>query len=103
GESPDERVLLVDVKVDLDVANPRDYPYLAYFADPSEWMILVRQPHCWRFLYPLAAGMPSPPLPSSARRSFASSVPSTTCKSSTPSSTASTIASRVSGAATACS
>ena len=60
GESPDERVLLVDVKVDLDVANPRDYPYLAYFADPREWMILVRQPHCWRFLYPLAAGMAEP-------------------------------------------
>ena len=54
GESLDERVLLVDVKVDLDVANPRDYPYLAYFADPREWMILVRHPHCWRFLYPLA-------------------------------------------------
>ena len=60
GESWDLRCLLVDVKVDLDVANPRDYPYLAYFADPSEWMILVRQPHCWRFLYPLAAGMPEP-------------------------------------------
>src|SRR5215472_18138021 len=60
GESPDERVLLVDVKVDLDVANPRDYPYLAYFADPREWMILVRQPHCWRFLYPLAAGLAEP-------------------------------------------
>ncbi|MFL6798339.1 MAG: FAD-dependent monooxygenase [Xanthobacteraceae bacterium] len=53
GESLDARVLLVDVKVDLDVANPRDYPYLAYFADPQEWMILVRHPHCWRFLYPL--------------------------------------------------
>ena len=39
---------------------PRDYPYLAYFADPQEWMILVRQPHCWRFLYPLAAGVPEP-------------------------------------------
>ena len=26
--------LLIDVKVDLDVANPRDYPYLAYFSDP---------------------------------------------------------------------
>jgi 3-(3-hydroxy-phenyl)propionate hydroxylase len=60
GESSDIRCLLVDVKVDLDVANPRDYPYLAYFADPQEWMILVRQPHCWRFLYPLAAGMPEP-------------------------------------------
>jgi 3-(3-hydroxy-phenyl)propionate hydroxylase len=56
GESSDVRCLLVDVKVDLDVANPRDYPYLAYFADPQEWMILVRQPHCWRFLYPLAPG-----------------------------------------------
>src|SRR5262249_57946644 len=32
GESSDVRCLLVDVKVDLDVANPRDYPYLAYFA-----------------------------------------------------------------------
>ncbi len=42
------------------LANPRDYPYLAYFADPEEWMILVRQPHCWRFLYPLAAGVPEP-------------------------------------------
>jgi 3-(3-hydroxy-phenyl)propionate hydroxylase len=60
GESSDVRCLLVDVKVDLDVANPRDYPYLAYFADPQEWMILVRQPHCWRFLYPLGPGMPEP-------------------------------------------
>ena len=60
GESSDVRCLLVDVKVDLDVANPRDYPYLAYFADPQEWMILVRQPHCWRFLFPLAAGIPEP-------------------------------------------
>ena len=60
GESLDARMLLVDVDVDLDVANPRDYPYLAYFADPHEWMILVRQPHCWRFLYPLAPGAPEP-------------------------------------------
>jgi 3-(3-hydroxy-phenyl)propionate hydroxylase len=60
GQSSDVRYLLVDVKVDLDVANPRDYPYLAYFADPQEWMILVRQPHCWRFLYPLGPGIPEP-------------------------------------------
>lgn len=56
GVSLDVRYMLVDIKVDLDQANPRDYPYLAYFADPKEWMILVRQPHCWRFLFPLAAG-----------------------------------------------
>jgi 3-(3-hydroxy-phenyl)propionate hydroxylase len=60
GESLDARLSLVDVKVDLDVQNPRDYPYLAYFSDPQEWMILVRQPHCWRFLYPLAPGTPEP-------------------------------------------
>jgi 3-(3-hydroxy-phenyl)propionate hydroxylase len=60
GETLDALTLLVDVKVDLDVENPRDYPYLAYFADPQEWMILVRQPHCWRFLYPLAPGLPEP-------------------------------------------
>lgn len=63
GESSDVRCLLVDVKVDLDVANPRDYPYLAYFADPLEWMILVRQPHCWRFLYPLGPGVAEPTTP----------------------------------------
>lgn len=56
GVSLDVRYMLVDIKVDLDTANPRDYPYLAYFADPQEWMILVRQPHCWRFLFPLAPG-----------------------------------------------
>jgi 3-(3-hydroxy-phenyl)propionate hydroxylase len=60
GESMEGRMLLIDVRVDLDVANPRDYPYLAYFADPQEWMILVRQPHCWRFLYPLAPNAPEP-------------------------------------------
>lgn len=56
GISLDVRYMLVDIKVDLDKDNPRDYPYLAYFADPQEWMILVRQPHCWRFLFPLAPG-----------------------------------------------
>lgn len=56
GTSLDVRYMLVDIKVDLDFSNPRDYPYLAYFADPNEWMILVRQPHCWRFLFPLAPG-----------------------------------------------
>lgn len=54
GVSLDVRYMLVDILVDLDASNPRDYPYLAYFADPAEWMILVRQPHCWRFLFPLA-------------------------------------------------
>jgi 3-(3-hydroxy-phenyl)propionate hydroxylase len=60
GESLDVRNLLVDVRVDLDIANPRDYPYLAYFADPQEWMIIVRQPHCWRFLFPLPPGADEP-------------------------------------------
>jgi 3-(3-hydroxy-phenyl)propionate hydroxylase len=54
GHTLPDRYMLVDVKADLDVADPRDYPYLAYFGDPQEWMILVRQPHFWRFLYPLA-------------------------------------------------
>ncbi|HEX5595578.1 MAG TPA: FAD-dependent monooxygenase [Micromonosporaceae bacterium] len=60
GTTLDERYMLVDLKVDLDIDNPRDYPYLAYFGDPTEWMILVRQPHCWRFLFPLAAGRDEP-------------------------------------------
>ncbi|MCC6780741.1 MAG: FAD-dependent monooxygenase [Hyphomicrobiales bacterium] len=53
GRSLPERYSLVDLNVDLDVENPRDYPYLAYFSDADEWMILVRQPNCWRFLYPV--------------------------------------------------
>ena len=56
GRSLPERYSLVDLKVDLDVENPRDYPYLAYFSDAKEWMILVRQPDCWRFLYPVDEG-----------------------------------------------
>jgi 3-(3-hydroxy-phenyl)propionate hydroxylase len=60
GVSHDVRYMLVDLDVDLDVGNPRDYPYLAYFSDPEEWMILVRQPHCWRFLFPLAADAEPP-------------------------------------------
>lgn len=58
GHTLPERYALVDLLVDLDVANPRDYPYLAYFSDPQEWMVLVRQPDCWRFLFPLPAGQP---------------------------------------------
>lgn len=60
GSTLDERYMLVDLIADLDVANPRDYPYLSYFGDPDEWMILVRQPHCWRFLFPLPPGRPEP-------------------------------------------
>ena len=60
GETLPERYMLIDVVVDLDVSNARDYPYLAYFADRSEWMVLIRQPECWRFLFPLAQGMEPP-------------------------------------------
>jgi 3-(3-hydroxy-phenyl)propionate hydroxylase len=58
GRSLPERFSLVDIKVDLDTENPRDYPYLAYFSDPDEWMILVRQPEFWRFLYPIFEDAP---------------------------------------------
>ena len=60
GESLPVKYALIDLVVDLDVENPRDYPYVAYFADPVEWMILIRHPHCWRFLYPLAEGAAEP-------------------------------------------
>ncbi|NBX91315.1 MAG: FAD-binding monooxygenase [Betaproteobacteria bacterium] len=60
GMSLPTKYALVDLEVDLDVDNPRDYPYLAYFSDPDEWMILVRHPHCWRFLYPMLPDAPDP-------------------------------------------
>jgi 3-(3-hydroxy-phenyl)propionate hydroxylase len=60
GASIDERYALIDLVVDLDVASPRDYPYLSYFSDPKEWTILVRHPHCWRFLFPLPADVEEP-------------------------------------------
>ena len=44
GRSLPERFALVDLKVDLDVENPRDFPYLGYFSDAKDGMILVRQP-----------------------------------------------------------
>ena len=62
GHTLEQRYMVVDLTCDLDVSNPRDYPYLAYFGDPQEWMILVRQPHCWRFLFPLAPGQEEPGL-----------------------------------------
>jgi 3-(3-hydroxy-phenyl)propionate hydroxylase len=60
GHTLEQRYVLVDLLCDLDVANPRDYPYLAYFGDSEEWMVLVRQPHCWRFVFPLAPGRAEP-------------------------------------------
>ncbi|RKP43914.1 FAD-dependent monooxygenase [Pararobbsia silviterrae] len=60
GYSLDEKYALVDLKIDLDIESPRDYPYLAYFSDPEQWMILVRHPQCWRFLYPLKPGEEAP-------------------------------------------
>lgn len=60
GITVPERYMLVDMRMDLDVANPRDYPFLSYFGDEDEWMILIRQPHCWRFLFPLGADQPEP-------------------------------------------
>lgn len=60
GHSLPEKYALIDLKVDLDVENPRDYPYLSYFPDPEQWMILVRHPHCWRFLFPLVPGQDEP-------------------------------------------
>lgn len=60
GHSLPVKYSLVDLEADLDVGNPRDYPYLSYFADPEEWMILVRQPHCWRFLFPMKEGAAEP-------------------------------------------
>jgi len=60
GHSLPVKYSLVDLEVDLDVANPRDYPYLSYFSDPEEWMVLVRHPHCWRFLFPIKEDAPDP-------------------------------------------
>jgi 3-(3-hydroxy-phenyl)propionate hydroxylase len=60
GQSLPVKYSLIDLEIDLDREDPRDYPYLAYFSDAHEWMILVRHPHCWRFLFPLPAGEPEP-------------------------------------------
>jgi 3-(3-hydroxy-phenyl)propionate hydroxylase len=60
GQSLPVKYSLIDLDIDLDTANPRDYPHLAYFSDAREWMILVRHPHCWRFLFPLPSERPEP-------------------------------------------
>jgi 3-(3-hydroxy-phenyl)propionate hydroxylase len=58
GATLPERYMLIDVLVDLDIGNPRDYPYLTYFADPVEWLVLIRLPDCWRFVFPLGDSVP---------------------------------------------
>lgn len=58
GGTLPERYMLVDVLVDLDIDNPRDYPYLSYFADPVEWLVLIRLPDCWRFVFPETGSEP---------------------------------------------
>ncbi|SEQ88115.1 3-(3-hydroxy-phenyl)propionate hydroxylase [Lentzea xinjiangensis] len=60
GHTLGQRYALVDLVCDLDVEHPRDYPYLAYFGDREEWVVLVRQPHCWRFVFPLPPGRAAP-------------------------------------------
>jgi 3-(3-hydroxy-phenyl)propionate hydroxylase len=39
GQSLPVKYSLIDLEIDLDRENPRDYPYLAYFSDAREWMI----------------------------------------------------------------
>ena len=60
GHTLPERSILVDFDADIETENPRGYPYLSYFSDPEEWMILVRQPECWRLVFPLPAGTSKP-------------------------------------------
>ncbi|GGM56751.1 hypothetical protein GCM10012275_29850 [Longimycelium tulufanense] len=58
--TPPESHAIVDVEIDLDLANPRDYPYLSYFVDPAEWLVLVRLPEYWRLIYPVPPESPPP-------------------------------------------
>jgi 3-(3-hydroxy-phenyl)propionate hydroxylase len=52
GTTQEERYAAVDLAIGL----PGDYPYLSYFSDPREWVVLVRLPGFWRFVFPLAGG-----------------------------------------------
>lgn len=60
GATLEERYMLVDVATDGADPEQHRFGHLAYLGDPQEWAIVVRQPHCWRYLFPLPAGTPEP-------------------------------------------
>lgn len=60
GKTYPERFIVIDTKVPLDQRPGRKLTYLSYVFDPEEWVITVRQPHFWRFLFPVPEGTPDP-------------------------------------------
>ncbi|MHB1627165.1 MAG: FAD-dependent monooxygenase [Bacilli bacterium] len=60
GKTYPERFIVIDTNVALDNRAGRQLTYLSYVFDPKEWIITVRQPHFWRFLFPVPEGAPDP-------------------------------------------
>ncbi len=60
GKTLPERFIVIDANVPLDQRSGRKLTYLSYVFDPDEWIIVVRQPHFWRFLFPIPEGQPEP-------------------------------------------
>lgn len=60
GKTYPERFIVIDTEVPLDQRPGRKLTYLSYIFDPQEWIITVRQPHFWRFLFPVPEGTPDP-------------------------------------------
>lgn len=53
GRTYPERFAVIDARVDLDRDRKRQLTYLSYLFDPDEWIIAVRHPRFWRFLFPV--------------------------------------------------
>lgn len=60
GKTYPERFIVIDTNVPLDQRPGRRLTYLSYVFDPHEWIIAVRQPRFWRFLFPVAQEAPDP-------------------------------------------
>ncbi|QQE80510.1 FAD-dependent monooxygenase [Alicyclobacillus sp. SO9] len=60
GKTYPERFMVIDTQVPLDQREGRKLTYLSYVFDPNEWIIAVRQPKFWRFLFPVQEGDPDP-------------------------------------------
>jgi 3-(3-hydroxy-phenyl)propionate hydroxylase len=68
GKTYPEKFALIDIEADLDSDTERKPSHLSYIFDPQEWLILVRQPHMWRVLWPIPPEAEEPDTPEVQRK-----------------------------------
>jgi len=68
GKTYPERFIVIDTNAPVDQRPGRRLTYLSYVFDPDEWIIAVRQPRFWRFLFPVPETQPDPDISEMERK-----------------------------------